>query len=150
MIEKTPRSVRNNNPGNILRTNIAWDGLQAQDAMTPEQQSEDRFCVFATPKWGFRALARDLNTKWHRGLHSVRQIMTVYAPTSENDTGAYIAAVCRMTGIGPDDRLQLDDPAQLASFCRAIAVYESGCWMFSDDDLVEGVRMALTPPARLV
>ena len=38
-----PRSVRNNNPGNILRNNIAWDGLQAPDQMTPDQQAEDKF-----------------------------------------------------------------------------------------------------------
>lgn len=150
MTGRVPRSVRNNNPGNILRTNIAWEGLQAQDAMTPEQQAEERFCVFAAPKWGFRALARDLNAKWHRGLHSVRQIMAVYAPSNENDTGAYVAAVCRMMGVGPDDRLQLDDPAQLASFCRAIAVHEAGGWMFSDDHLVEGVRLALELPTALV
>ena len=140
-----PRSVRNNNPGNILRTNIAWEGLQAPAQMAPEQQAEDRYCVFAAPKWGFRALAIDLNTKWHRGLQTGRQIMAVYAPPNENDTGAYVAAVCRMMGVGPDDRLQLDDSAQLTSFCRAIAVHEAGGWFFSDDDLAEGVRMALTP-----
>lgn len=144
-----PRSVRNNNPGNILRTNIAWEGLQAEDAMTSEQRAEDRYCVFKAPKWGFRALALDLDTKWHRGLHSVRQIISVYAPPNENDTDAYIAAVCRMMGVGPDDRLQLDDPAQLASFCRAIAVHEAGGWMFSDADLAEGVRLALGRPKTL-
>jgi len=145
-----PRSVRNNNPGNILLTDIAWEGLQARDAMTPEQQAEERFHVFAAPKWGFRALARDLNTKYRRGLHNVRQIMAVYAPPNENDTNAYVTAVCGMMGVGPDDRLQLDDPAQLASFCRAIAVHEAGGWMFSDDDLVEGVRLALELPTTLV
>ncbi|HEX5278941.1 MAG TPA: structural protein [Micropepsaceae bacterium] len=150
MVETTPRSVRNNNPGNIVRTNIAWEGLAAPDEMTPAQQTETRFCVFASPKWGFRALALDLHNKWHRGLHTVHQIMAVYAPSNENDTGAYVAAVCRMMGVGPDDRLQLDDPSQLASFCRAIAVHEAGGWMYSDDDLVEGVRMALEPPTTLV
>ena len=79
----------------------------------------------------------------------MQQIISVYAPPNENDTDAYVTAVCQMMGVGPDDRLQLNDPAQLASFCRAIAVHEAGGWMFSDDDLMEGVRLALEPPTTL-
>src|SRR5207248_4673070 len=88
-----PRSVRNNNPGNIGRTHIAWEGLATPDEMTPEQQEETRFAVFSAPEWGFRALARDLHSKWVRGLDTIRKIITVYAPPSENDTEAYIRAV---------------------------------------------------------
>ena len=138
-----PRSVRNNNPGNIGRTDIAWEGLATPDEMTPEQQEETRFAVFSAPEWGFRALARDLHSKWVRGLDTIRKIITVYAPPSENDTEAYIRAVSNMMQVSPDQPLALGNASQLAALARAIAVHEAGGWFFADDDLNAGVRMAL-------
>ena len=111
--------------------------------MSAGQRAESRFCVFAAPKWGFRALARDLNTKWRRGLTTLRGIVTVYAPDNENNTKAYVRAVAADMGVEPDVRIDLEDRSQLAALCRAIAVHESGGWFFSDGDLVEGVRLAL-------
>ena len=139
----SPRSVRNNNPGNLVRTNIAWEGLSTPDEMTPEQQQETRFSVFAGAEWGFRALGRDLHSKWLRGLDTIRQIITVYAPPNENDTEAYIGAVSEMMQVSPDQPLALGNASQLATLCRAIAVHEAGGWFFADDDLNAGVRMAL-------
>jgi hypothetical protein len=141
-----PRSVRNNNPGNIERTNIAWEGLATPEEMTPEQRKETRFSVFAGPEWGFRALARDLHSKWARGLDTIRKIISVYAPPGENDTEAYVQAVSDMMEASPDQPLALGNASQLAALARAIAVHEAGGWFFSDQDLNEGVRMALGEP----
>jgi hypothetical protein len=138
-----PRSVRNNNPGNIERNLIAWEGLASPDEMTPEQQQETRFAVFTGADWGFRALARDLHNKWARGLDTVRKIISVYAPPNENDTEAYIRDVSDRMQVSPDQPLALGNASQLAAMARAIAVHEAGGWYFSDDDLNRGVAMAL-------
>jgi hypothetical protein len=136
-LTNAPRSVRNNNPGNIERSGIAWLGL-AED-----QTADPRFCVFAAPQWGFRALALDLHSKWREGLVTVARIVAKYAPPEDNDTAAYIKSVCHEMGVAPDAPLDLENPLQLAALCRAIAAQESGGWFFDNADLDTGVALAL-------
>lgn len=131
-----PRSVRDNNPGD-LEIGIAWDGLSTITSDNP-------FCVFVSPVWGFRALAIDLHTKWAvDGLRTITAIITKFAPPSENPTAAYIRAVSISMGTSPDVTLNLNDFAQLRSMCKAMATFEAGSWMFSPKHLSRGVGMAL-------
>ncbi|HCQ3021998.1 TPA: hypothetical protein OHP99_004980, partial [Escherichia coli] len=51
---KTPRGIRNNNPGNLDKGS-PWQGLAANP-------DEPRFCTFKDPVWGIRALAVTLIT----------------------------------------------------------------------------------------
>ena len=88
MTSKTPpRGIRNNNPGNLRRTDDPWQGLA-------ETQTDTEFFVFQSPIYGIRALARTL-IKYqdkHR-LCTIRQLIGRWAPNTENDTVAYIKAV---------------------------------------------------------
>lgn len=143
------RAVRNNNPGNLER-GAAWAGLSFEEEMTPEQRSEHRFCVFCEPKWGFRALATVLrNYNIIHGFNTVAGIIGRFAPPKENDVSAYVKAVCDGLGVEADKPLNLDDAVTLQSLCRAIAVHESGGWMFQTPDLERGVAMAIGPKAEL-
>jgi hypothetical protein len=117
--------------------------------MTPQQRAELRFCVFRDAKWGFRALALDLFTSWTKGRKTVREIVTRFAPPGENDTNAYVDAVCGTLNVSPDEPLHLDDDTQLTALTRAIAVHEAGGWFFSDDDLAQGVQMARSQTAEV-
>lgn len=141
-----PRSVRNNNPGN-LRIGVDWDGLCPRERMTPDQLGETEFCVFVSPAWGFRALALDLRTKWSRdGLTTIRDIITRYAPASENNTEAYIDRVCRLMAFASLQPLDLTKATELQGLCKAIATVEAGGWdgHWRDDDLTTGYF--LLPP----
>src|ERR1700743_661562 len=94
-----PRGIRNNNPGNI-RAGIAWQGAVGSD---PD------FVIFADDTWGLRALAKDLMTKITKdGLDTINAIITQYAPASENNTAAYIAAVAADSGIDANTQLGTD------------------------------------------
>jgi hypothetical protein len=138
----TARAFRNNNPGNI-NAGEQWQGLMPRSQMTPEQAAEDRFAVFAAPKWGFRALAIVLkNYEVKYGLDTVRKVISRWAPPSENNTDAYVQAVASALGKGPDDHIDLHDPKTLEALAKAIAIHESGGWLFADTDLVAGVAMA--------
>ena len=70
---RPPRGIRNNNPGNI-RHGQNWQGLN------PEGRNIDpAFCVFKSPVFGIRALAKVLmNYKKIHGLNTVRQIISRY------------------------------------------------------------------------
>jgi hypothetical protein len=136
-----PRSLRNNNPGN-LRTGIPWKGLCPREKMTPEQAAETEFCVFETAKMGFRALAVNMRTSWQQGRRTVRALISHFAPPNENDTETYIGAVCAMTHKGPDEELNLRDQDVLYALVRAVAVHEAGGWMFDTHDLIDGCLMS--------
>lgn len=136
------RAERNNNPGN-LDAGDHWQGLMPRAAMSPEQAAESRFAVFASAAWGFRALALVLrNYERLHGLNTVRGWITRWAPPGENDTDAYIKAVCSDMLVSPDDDIDLSQRLNLMRAARAIATHESGGWFFSEEDLADGITQA--------
>lgn len=128
-----PRGLRNNNPGNI-KTGEGWKGVVGNDGV---------FDIFADDTWGLRALAMDLTAKINRdGLTTIRQIVSVYAPPSENDTLSYIQAVSDTTGLPADQQLTAD-AATLHSLIRGVITHENGqpANMISDADIDQGISM---------
>lgn len=139
----TVRAVRNANPGNVVAGDH-WQGLLPRAQMTPEQAEEGRFAVFSSPKWGFRALAIILlNYVRVHHLSTIRQFISRWAPPNENDTDAYITAVSKAVGIGPDTPADFTKPDLLAKLAEAMSIHECGGWMFSESDLNAGVEMAV-------
>ena len=80
-----PRGIRNNNPGNIKKNKIEWDGLVSE-----EEQKDNTFFIFKSPEFGIRALTKILITyrKTH-DLYNIWGITNRYAPPFENNTEAY-------------------------------------------------------------
>lgn len=137
------RALRNNNPGS-LNAGSPWLGLMPRSDMTPEQAAETRFAVFKDPHYGFRALAVTLlNYQRVHYLDTIEGIITRWAPVTENDTDAYVAAVSRACGVGPTDKLVLTNCMLLCRLAKAIAAHEAGGWMFLNADLLSGVSSAL-------
>ncbi|MDA3883150.1 MAG: hypothetical protein PF481_07680 [Bacteroidales bacterium] len=85
-----PKGIRNNNPGNLIATNIKWQGK------VPKHQNKDRrFEMFTAPVYGVRAMIKDLKNDIEKGKSTVPQIVEEYAPRFENNTDNYIATVCK-------------------------------------------------------
>ena len=131
-----PRGIRNNNPGNIRRTRDRWQGLAA------EQQDPD-FFQFKHPRYGFRAMARILRNYQRRGLTTLREMISTYAPPTENNTDAYIRSVANQLNINPDVELSLEP--SLFALIKAMTAVENGRLFrrFYDDDTIrEGIALA--------
>lgn len=112
------RGILNNNPGNIKRTTDQWRGL-----VMP--QRDPYFFQFAQPVWGIRAMARVLkNYSARYGLDTVREIVTRWAPPTENDTEAYIAAVTSRLNLDPN--VPMNVTANLPKLIAAIIQQENG------------------------
>lgn len=142
----SPRSVRNNNPGNIVKGE-PWQGLQPADKMTPEQKAEGRFAVFSEPKWGFRALAILLRNYGHKNppLNTPRKIISTYAPPKENRTERYIAKFAAALGIGEDDFVDMSRRLNAFNGCKVIAAVEADApfdQFWHDEDLADGLDLA--------
>lgn len=130
------RGVRNNNPGNIRKGPEKWQGLAPES-----DQSDPAFWRFLAPEWGIRAIVRILRTYQARGLVTVRSIIGRWAPPTENNTDAYVAAVARQLNVSPDDRLTLTGD-QLTNLVKAIIRHENGVQPYSDATIAQGIALA--------
>lgn len=84
---RTSRGKRNNNPLNIIKSNNRWKGKILNGTDTKFEQ-------FLDMRFGYRAgmiVLRTYITKYK--LTSVSQIIERFAPSSENNTRAYISYV---------------------------------------------------------
>jgi hypothetical protein len=134
-----PRGIRDNNPGNLQPPPglTGWQGTVGMDGP---------FVIFADDTWGLRALALDITNKINTdGLDTITALITAYAPPSENDTAAYIAAVAADSGIGATDQLGTDQDT-ITSLMRAIINHENGdaasAQYVPDADILTGYNMA--------
>lgn len=133
----TPRGIRNKNPGNIERNAMRWQGMA-------KEQTDPRFVVFESMAHGVRAAAKVLLTYYRKHkLNTVRGIINRWAPMSENNTGAYIRAVCKAALVEPDQPLPMTHEQTLRVLLRAIFHHENGGHFVSDADIAQGVKMAL-------
>ncbi len=116
-----PRGIRNNNPGNIRHGSSIWRGMKAV------QNGDAEFVQFTSPYFGIRAMAVLFYNYQHRyGLKTVRGLINRWAPPAENKTDAYVIAVANATRYSPDETINLNDPAILGPFLKAVIAHENG------------------------
>lgn len=107
MNKPAPLSVRNNNPGNI------------------EDPATGKFREFGSPEEGMQAMHSDLAAKITGNSPAMKRnfgdnysptltnVISTWAPSSENDTKSYINTVSQQTGIAPDKVLTTADIAKI-------------------------------------
>ena len=127
------RGIRNNNPLNIRRNpRNRWRGLR-------KEQTDKSFCQFTEMKWGLRAAIKLLDNYIRRGAQTPRQIISRWAPPSENDTASYVRKACQRAGLDPDFPVLFW--ADSKKLLRAM------CWIESrflpSDELLEEARALL-------
>lgn len=118
-----PLGIRNNNPGN-LRTGPGGS-----------------FGVYGSPQDGLQALRDQLSLYFnggsaaagHQHLDTLREILSTYAPSNENNTGAYIADVAKRMGVGADTQLNLNDPQTMAALMNGIIQHENNYNPYSSE-----------------
>lgn len=121
-----PKGLRNHNPGNLRYVAaIPWNGQTGDDGTG--------YAVFDSDEHGVRALGHQLGTYASRGLNTVAEIISTYAPSNENDTAAYIAAVAGELGVDPAQPFDVN--GVLPQLAAAIIHHENGVQPFSMDQL---------------
>lgn len=136
--KRLPRGVRQHNPLNV-RPGDPWEGL----ADPPE---DGGFCVFINNVFGFRAAARILIRYYDvYKLVTVKDIVTRWAPPADNNnTQAYIAAVCNRTGWLADEVIAPKSYEDCWKLLRAMTIQEQGSFdqFFKKWELDDGLRRA--------
>ena len=129
-------NFRNYNPLNIRATNIDWVGKTG---------SNKGFEVFSNPEYGYRAAAKNLYTYNERdGLKSVRDLVTKWAPPSENNTNNYVDVVAKDLGVDPDADLGnlRSNPSLTKDLMKSMTKVEGSNNNFTDKHIENGVALA--------
>lgn len=114
------RGIDNCNPGNIRLSKVFYRG-----EVQPSQDAA--FKQFSSMEWGYRAMFVLLDTYARcYGLNTIRGMISRYAPPSENNTEAYIAAVCEWTGIAADEVLDTRSRRDMVPIVVAMSRIENG------------------------
>lgn len=112
------RGVRNNNPLNI-RIGNTWLG-------EVQKPTESAFEQFVSMEYGLRAgfciLRRYINKYQH---NTIAKILHTWAPSTENNTEAYIDFVSKRVQVEPDDIISYSDTELMCRLVHAMAIYES-------------------------
>ena len=128
----TPRGLRNCNPLNIRLSADKWRGMKAR-------QTDSDFCQFESMEWGWRA-AFWLLTRTYYHKYRLYDIIHKWAPTTENNTQAYIVHVSKLSGIGPLECLgnPSEHPIRWLSVAAAMAIHENGTTVVDSIAMLRG------------
>lgn len=139
-MDKTiPRGIRNNNPLNI-RVGNSWRGeVECPTDKDFEQFKEMRFGIRA----GFILLKRYIE-RYH--LTTITDIISRWAPPSENKTAAYIANVSKLSGIGVLEELDFKNMEQMFALVDAMIQIECGCHI-PKKEIIAGYNMVYCLPS---
>lgn len=114
------RGLKNNNPGNIRKSSDRFQG-----EIIPSQDKD--FKQFQSMPDGYRAIFKIINNYYNRyGLKTIRQIISRWAPFSENATDVYIGNVSKWSGIEADKVLDITSKDQMTAIIAAMSRMENG------------------------
>ncbi len=120
-MSETPRGLRNFNPLNVERHDgVVWQGQS-------RRQRDKRFITFEHPVFGIRCAVIVLLNYEKRGINTPRKIVQTWAPANENDVGAYVDHITKISSIPHNMTIHLrNSPAELGSLIEAMAWHECG------------------------
>ena len=133
------RGLRNNNPLNIRKVpGTRWQGEVLPLRVSGEGAGDRSFVRFESIEYGIRAafvLLRTYSIKYK--ANCIQDIISRWAPPSENDTEKYIKNVCLWSGLGGLQRLTEEDWPKLV---LAMARQECGA-LLSEDVVQKGFQL---------
>ncbi len=114
-----PRGFRNNNPLNLVRTTIKWQGKVPHSVSTDKQ-----FEQYVTMEDGLRAGMIDILGDISEGKNTLRKLIYEFAPPHENATENYIKAVAKALNMSADAVLRLNQ-SQFRTMIEAMVRVEN-------------------------
>lgn len=132
----TTLGFRINNPTNIRYSAVNnWQGQTGQ---------RGGFCTFVRPSFCYRATSLILFRYISRGWDTTEELIKHWAPSTENNTEAYITFVCKKGGFRRDTRFTRYDKNMLIMLMIAMTQIECAGYT-PDRSIVElGYDLAIT------
>lgn len=115
-----PRGYRNNNPLNIrFSQSNNWLGKVLPN-------TDGVFEQFETMAYGYRASLYLIRKYIRSGQTTVSEIISRWAPANENNTTAYISAVCKYTNFTPGSPIDPDNKKDMCLLAYGMSIVENG------------------------
>ena len=128
------RGLRNCNPGNIRQSRSNFKG-----EVRPSRDSA--FKQFESMAYGYRAMFVLLNSYHKRyGLTTIREMISRWAPPSENFTEGYIRFVSERSGISADAEVDSRSERDMVPIVAAMSEIENGV-KAAMNDVYEGWKL---------
>ena len=128
------RGLRNCNPGNIRQSRSNFKG-----EVRPSRDSA--FKQFESMAYGYRAMFVLLNSYQKRyGLTTIREMISRWAPPTENFTEGYIRFVAERTGISADAQVDSRSERDMVPIVAAMSEIENGV-KAAMNDVYEGWKL---------
>lgn len=132
-----PRGIRNNNPLNI-RIGNKWKG----EVESPTDKDFEQFtCMHYGLRAGFILLRRYIE-RYH--LDTISEIISRWAPSSENATSSYIRNVAERMGCSPLEKLSFGDRKKMVALVDAMILQECGTTI-ANDIIGEAYSIVIAP-----
>lgn len=125
-----------NNPGNVRPGAVDYAG---QTGTALSKKGSGRFLTFDTPQSGLNSMSNVIGqivrvkipARFAKGelasdKFTTRNLVSVYAPSSENNTSEYVDFVSKRLGVKPDDELNMSDSDTMAKLIDTMVRRESG------------------------
>ena len=125
-----------NNPGNVRPGSNAYEG---QTGTVIGKKSGTEFLTFDTPQHGLNSMSNVIGQivrvkipeRFAKGelpnnKFTVRNLVSVYAPSNENKTDEYIDFVSKRMGVRPDAVLDVNDGGTMAKLLDSMIRKDSG------------------------
>ena len=130
-----PRGIRNNNP-----LNIRWNAVNAWEGLANPVKDDKGFCLFISPEYGIRAAAKVLDSYAKRGVVTIYNIISTWAPAADNNNvQAYVDHVCQKMGKTPNSVITRADYVPLLS---VMILHENGKQPYTAAQIQKGVSMS--------
>ena len=120
MAKRKSRGLRNNNPGNIRKNGIVYQG-----EIVPSK--DEAFKQFTTMAYGYRAMFVVLHTYQRKyGINTIADMIIRYAPAIENHTTEYIRAVAEASGVPSTSHITTTNADVMIPVVAAMSRVENG------------------------
>lgn len=104
------------------------------------------FSRFGSDEDGLAAASRQLFLYGDRGKHTLQDVISTFAPHSENNVENYVSDVSSDTGFKPGENIDLHSPDVLKRLLPAMIKEEQGTQPFSQRDIDTGINDAIFDP----
>jgi len=126
-VNKLPAGMRNNNPGNLKYSGSEFQKANYPGIMGPSKNLDQGTpqIVFSSPEAGMTAAVRLAKIKFDGGLNTVKSIITA----QNGWTPGFDAAaenIAGLMGVKSTDKINLNEPATMRKFMRALITQEHG------------------------
>lgn len=137
------RGIRNNNPGNLVKTNIPWNGKAIPN-------TDGKFEQFINIRFGIRAGIMNVFAKIKQGHNTLEKLVNILSNDSVEKKAAYTSFLALRTGRATKQPITYLSKEDTIKLFKAIATFENGPDAAKIPDSEYSIAYDMIPPQTFI